>query len=75
MNTAGQHNGVLQAWADGVQMLNLTNFCYRVAGATFAIDALYFSTFFGGSDASWAPTAVQTVDYDEFVVSTGRITH
>ncbi len=75
MNTAGQHNGVLEAWVDGVQMLSLSNFNYRVAGATFGIDALYFSTFFGGSDASWAPTAAQTVDYDEFVISTGRITH
>ena len=75
MNTAGQHNGVLAAWVDRVQMVSLTNFYYRVAGATFGIDALYFSTFFGGSDASWAPTAAQTVDYDDSVISTAPISH
>lgn len=26
-------------------------------GASFSIDALYFSPFFGGGDASWAPAA------------------
>jgi hypothetical protein len=75
MNTPGQHDGILQAWVDGALVLDQSAFYYRVAGAAFAIDALYFSTFFGGSDATWAPTADQTVDYDDFVVSSGPITH
>ncbi|MDI1442647.1 hypothetical protein QHF85_01335 [Polyangium sp. 6x1] len=75
MNTPGQHDGILAAWFDGAPVLDEQAFLYRLAGATYGIDALYFSTFFGGSDASWAPPSAQTVDYDDFTISTGPITH
>jgi len=75
MNTPGEHDGVVEAWFDGQPALAEKAFLFRLAGATFGIDTLYFSTFFGGSDASWAPPAAQTVDYDDFIVSTGPITH
>jgi hypothetical protein len=75
MNTGGEHDGVLEAWVNGEGVLSEMAFTYRVPGATFGIDALYFSTFFGGSDSTWAPTADQIVDYDDFVVSTAPITH
>ncbi|MBK9262765.1 MAG: hypothetical protein IPM54_23550 [Polyangiaceae bacterium] len=75
MNTPGENDGVLEAWFDGASALSQKAFSFRLAGATFGIDTLYFSTFFGGSDASWAPTAPQMVDFDDFVVSTGPITH
>jgi len=42
---------------------------FREDGARFSIDALYFSTFFGGGDASWAPTAEQRIDFDDFVIA------
>lgn len=69
MNTPGQNNGILQAWFDGALALDNTTFNYRISGATFAIDALYFSTFFGGSDATWAPAQAQIADFDDFVVA------
>jgi hypothetical protein len=73
MNTAGQHDGILEAWFDGQQVLSNSAFLYRIAGATFGIDTLYFSTFFGGGDATWAPAADQVADFDDFAVSTARI--
>jgi hypothetical protein len=48
---------------------------YRLSDGTYSIDALYFSTFFGGDDATWAPTKDETVDFDDFVICTGPITH
>lgn len=71
MNTPGAQDGVLQAWLDGVLVLDLQDFEWRSAGKTYGVDALYFSTFFGGGDASWAPSSPQHIDFDDFVVSTG----
>ena len=75
MNTPGDHDGILEAWLDGLPALSQKAFLYRLAGATYGIDTLYFSTFFGGSDSTWAPSSAQIVDFDDFIVSTGPITH
>ncbi len=75
MNTPGQHDGVLEAWFDGELVLAEPTFLYRLEQAAYSIDALYFSTFFGGSDATWAPTKHETIDFDEFLLCTGPITH
>ncbi|MGC4000750.1 MAG: hypothetical protein QM767_26175 [Anaeromyxobacter sp.] len=69
MNTPGAHDGILQAWFDGNLALDEQAFLYRLAGATFGIDALYFSTFFGGSDDTWAPSTQQILDFDDFLIS------
>ena len=50
MNDLGQANGRLTAWLDGVKVTDQGGYEFRKGGATFAIDYLYFSTFFGGSD-------------------------
>ena len=75
MGTKGQSNGVMQGWIDGRLMLNRTNVKWRTATADYSIDTLYFSTFFGGSDASWAPKSAQRIDFDDLIVSTAPITH
>ncbi len=69
MNTPGEHDGVLQAWFDGALVLDDAAFLYRLEDGTYGIDALYFSTFYGGSDETWAPASDQTVDYDDFVIT------
>lgn len=74
MGTAGQTDGLLQAWFDGDLVLN-NNLRWKVSGATDGIDALYFSTFFGGGDSSWAPPSAQQADFDDFIVSDAPITH
>ncbi len=75
MGTNGQANGIMQGFMDGKLLLNRTNVKWRVSGANYAIDTLYFSTFFGGSDVSWAPRSSQRIDFDDFVVSDKPITH
>jgi hypothetical protein len=75
MNTPGEHDGIVEAWFDGAPALSEKAFIYRLAGATFGIDTLYFSTFFGGGDSSWAPSTAQIADFDDFIVSTGPISH
>ena len=72
MNQAGSHDGILQAWLDDQLALDNQSFIYRIVGATFGVDALYFSTFFGGSDSTWAPATAQVADFDDFIVSTAR---
>jgi hypothetical protein len=67
MNTPGEHDGLLSATFDDAPALDKTDFIYRAAGMTFGIDALYFSTFFGGSDGTWAPSSAQSADFDDFV--------
>ena len=37
------------------------------------IDGFYFSTFFGGGDASWAPVKDETAMFDNFVLSQTQI--
>ena len=69
MNTPGENNGIMQAWLDGELVLDVKDFLFREAGSNFAIDTLYFSTFFGGGDAEWAPQTSQITDFDDLVVS------
>lgn len=72
MNTPGAHDGIIQGWFDGELALDTRDLRFRDV-STFAIDGLYFSTFFGGSTADWAPSSDQVVDFDDFVVSTGHV--
>ena len=68
MNTPGHADGVLQAWFDGKLVLDLRDRVWRL-DARVHVDALYFSTFFGGNDPSWAASRDETIDFDDFVVS------
>ena len=74
MNTRGEADGVLQSWLDGQQVLDVDDMRFRFVD-DFAIDALYFSTFFGGSGPSWAPVKDEYVYFDDFVIATEPITH
>jgi hypothetical protein len=68
MNTPGHANGALEAWFDGKLALDLRDRVWRL-DATIHVDALYFSTFFGGNEPSWGATRDETVDFDDFIVS------
>ena len=72
LNTPGLKNGILEAWLDGTKVLSLNNIEYRKTN-TIGINLFYFSTFFGGNDISWAPTTDQTMNFDNFVMSTNKI--
>ncbi len=72
LNTPGIKNGILEAWFDGTKVLSLKNLEFRKTN-NIGINLFYFSTFFGGNDASWAPSTDQTMNFDNFVLSTDRI--
>jgi hypothetical protein len=53
MNTGSNTNGKLQVWVNGVEKINKT---IRWMTSGHQVNKLYFDTFFGGNDASWAPS-------------------
>ena len=71
INTPGKHDGLIEAWFDGELALRRADLRFRDTD-TFAVDALYVSTFFGGGDDSWAATRDEYIDFDEFEIRTGR---
>ncbi|KAF9955306.1 hypothetical protein BGZ65_003469 [Modicella reniformis] len=58
---AGQHNGLLQVYLDGELVIDMDNIPYRSTGMV-GFQGLMFSSFFGGSDSSYA-TPVDTHVY------------
>jgi hypothetical protein len=65
LNKPGSSNGSVEVWFDGKQVLDERNLEFRTV-ADLQIDGLFFSTFFGGSDPSWASTAPTHVDFAGF---------
>jgi hypothetical protein len=72
MNHPGERDGIVQGWFDGALALDKRDIRFRDVDS-FAIDAFYFSTFFGGDDPSWAPAKDERVDFDVFAIGTGRL--
>lgn len=54
LNTVGTANGVVALYVDGEQKFNMTSLEIRSNDRIESIGGLYFSTFFGGDDQSWA---------------------
>ena len=67
MNDPGVRNGVLQIWLDGRLVLDQQDILWRTAN-TFAIDQVYFSTFFGGNE-DWRTSKDEVVYFDDFLIS------
>jgi len=67
MNTPGQNDGRITCWFDGVKALETEAMRFRDID-DFAIDGLYFSTFFGGSNSSWATTKDEAIWFDDFQI-------
>jgi hypothetical protein len=72
INTPGRHDGIVQGWFDGVLALDRRDFRFRDVDS-FAIDLFAFSTFFGGSDPTWAPTKDEQITFDQCVIATARV--
>lgn len=71
MNTPGKRDGTVQTWLDGVPVLDRGGLRFRDTGA-WGIDAFHMTTFFGGSEPSWAAQRDEVMYFDDFVISTGR---
>jgi len=70
MNTPGQNDGMIEGWFDGELAFREPGIRFRDVNS-FAIDELYFSTFFGGGSQDWASTADETLSFDDFVIWIG----
>ena len=68
LNTPGERNGVLRTYFDGKLALEVQGLRFRDT-TDFAIDGMYFSTFFGGGSDSWSTTADETIYFDNFRIS------
>ena len=59
-------------WYNGVPALNFTNLELRSSDTLSSIGGLYFSTFFGGDDVSWATPTEQFSYYKNMAVYAGQ---
>jgi hypothetical protein len=57
---------------NGVPALNFTNLEIRSSDTLASIGGLYFSTFFGGDDVSWATPSQQFTYYKNMAVYAGQ---
>lgn len=71
INSPGRNDGIVQGWFDGALALDRRDVRFRDVNA-FAIDVFAFSTFFGGSDPTWAPSKDEHITFDQFVIATAR---
>lgn len=72
MNTPGVADGRITSWLDGELALD-TTVMLRAVGGNFGVDMFFFSTFYGGGDASWAPQKDEYIYFDNFIFSTTDI--
>jgi len=70
LNDPGKSNGVARVWYDRSQagerpVYEATNLVYRSV-FSLVIDRIFFSTFFGGHDATWATPLATYIDFARF---------
>jgi hypothetical protein len=68
LNTPGQADGEVRVWLNGTPVLTATGLTMR-SDPGLQVDGLFFSTFFGGGDASWASPRDQYTDFAGFTIS------
>jgi hypothetical protein len=68
MNDLGKRNGRIKSWFDGVLALDKGKFEFRTI-KKLGIDALYFSTFFGGNDFTWAPSKNESIQFSKITIT------
>lgn len=65
LNTPGKADGTARAWVDRRPVVDQTDVAFRTV-ADIHIAGLMFSTFFGGSDRSWASPKDQHIEFADF---------
>jgi hypothetical protein len=71
LNVPGQADGRIRVWFDGNLVLDQTGLLFRTTDA-LKLEGLFFSTFFGGSDSSWATPVSTYTDFADFTLSQSR---
>jgi Polysaccharide lyase 14 len=64
LNTPGHSDGYVTLAYDGTVRIDQTGLAITTMGTP--IGGLFFSTFYGGHDSSWAPTANEHIDFAGF---------
>jgi hypothetical protein len=72
LNTPGRSDGVVRVWLDGQPVYANEGLALRTV-ASLRIEGVFFSTFFGGGDESWAPPADTYADFAAFATGPKRI--
>jgi hypothetical protein len=72
LNEPDADDGSVTVWIDGVEVFSEDGMRYRTV-EDLRIDGIFFSTFFGGADPSWAPSFDQYADFAGFMLSDERI--
>jgi hypothetical protein len=72
LNDPGSDDGVVTVWLDDHRVSTQTGLTFRDR-TSLQIDGLFFSTFFGGGDASWATPLQQHADFADFRMSATHI--
>jgi hypothetical protein len=67
LNKPGKANGSIQIWVDKQPVFKAEKLNFR-STTKLKIDGVFFSTFFGGSDRSWATPKTVYIDFAEFSV-------
>ena len=72
LNTPGRDDGRLTVWVDGHLLVDERTLRYRTTDA-LQIRGIFFSTFFGGGDPTWATPRDVHADFAAFVLSSAYI--
>ncbi len=68
LNQPGSNNGRVTVWLDGKKVLDEREITFRTTDA-LKIEGIFFSTFFGGGDTSWATPKDVEVDFAKFSIN------
>ncbi|PVD35398.1 hypothetical protein C0Q70_02360 [Pomacea canaliculata] len=68
LNTPGKADGYIKVYLDGSLVFELNNVAIR-SKESIEISGIFFSTFFGGSDSSWAATVDCYSYFKNFVLA------
>jgi len=67
LNTPGRFNGVIDVTYGGRLVAHIGGLLFRTT-PNLRIDSLFFSTFYGGHDITWAPTRTMHIDFTRFSI-------
>lgn len=67
LNEPTQNDGRLQVFVDGVKVIDEERLTFRTT-EDLKIEGIFFSTFFGGGDSSWATPNDVYIDFADFSV-------
>jgi hypothetical protein len=63
VNTARNHDGILQIWVDGQLVIDEKNRAYMTEAPGRLINQVLFHAFFGGSTQDWAPSRQVSISF------------